>query len=197
MANQTDDQVHAVPTHEDASDAVKQGQEAAFENAQAERAASTNEGASREEIVEDAQETAELNHKVDVRNQPELNQEDGFSNNTTKKAKTATAKSQLDPSGGDESLQRKINGAARRGENPEPGTDVSNEEAARRAAETTDDTTETTGVTEDASGNPTLGNGETNVPASQEVTNLGSGDAKLTASGEAALKDSSDSADKS
>lgn len=187
MANQTDDQVHKVPTHEDASDAVKQAQAEAFTNAKEERAASTNEGASREEIVEDAQDTARLNHEADVEQQPELNQEDGFKNDTSKKAKTAVTKSQLDPSGGDKDLQANINRNAKNGDNPEPGTGVTNEEAAKRAVEQANPN-DATGLKEDASGNPTLGNGETNVPASKEVTALGDGNAKTTSKTDSADK---------
>lgn len=203
MANQTDNEVHAVPTHEDASDAVKQGQADAVANTEAERSNSTNEGTSREEIVEDAQETARLNHKVDTEGQPDTNQ-DELKNDTSKKAKVDTTKSQLDPTGNDPNVSNaELTRAATDGQHVHGGTSVSNEEAARRAEEhnvpsdapdgsgTDGEGGAPTGATEDAAGNPTLGNGETNVPADENALHPAGGKADGSA------KSSSDSADKS
>jgi len=206
MANQTDDEVHAVPTHEDASDAVKQGQADAVANTEAERSNSTNAGASREEIVEDAQETARLNAKVDAEGQPEANQTE-LKNDTSKKAKVDTTKAQLDPTGSDPISNAELTRAATDGVKAgHVGTGVTNEEAARRAAEhnvpgdapdgTGTDGTDgdaPTGATEDAAGNPTLGNGETNVPADGDALHPGGGKADQSAN---AKSDTTDAADK-
>lgn len=198
MSNQTDDQVHEVPTHENASDAVRDGQESAAANARAEREASTNEGASREEIVEDAQNTAEENARVDRANQPDRLQEDGFKNDTSKKAKVDTTKAQLDPTGTDPISKAEITRAATNGsEAGKVGTGVTNEEAANRARDE-----DTTGQEEDAAGNPTLGNGETNPEADGDALHPGGGDAdgsanaSTTATTEPTEPAKTDSADK-
>lgn len=158
------------------SEAVAQGQSDAVANTKAERKASTNRGVPLEDTLADAQDTARANHKVDVANQPEANQNE-LKNDTSKKAKVDTTKAQLDPTGDDPISKAEIERAATDGVNVKGGTSVSNEEAAQRALDGNNDGEESTPVTEDAAGNPTLGHGETNVPADGDALHPGGGDA--------------------
>lgn len=120
-------------TTPEASDAVKQAQAEAKANAKAEQARSTDRSSSLEDTLDDAQDTARVNHRVDTKGQPERNQEDGFKNDTSKKAKIDTTKAQLDPAGNDPISNAEIERAATDGVNVHGGTSVSNEENAARA----------------------------------------------------------------
>lgn len=115
-------------------EAMEEGRATAAENVEAERAKNPNLWDDpTPEIAEDARETARLNHEADV-----AGVRDGGSNelknDTSKKAKQDTAKSQLDPSGEDPITKSEINASATNADmNSGSGTHVSNEENAERA----------------------------------------------------------------
>lgn len=175
---------------EDASDAVKQGQQDAIENSKQDAAVRRENEKQLNDTLDDARDTAKENHKVDVRNQPDAAQTE-LKNDTSDKAKIDTTKAQLDPTGTDPNVSgAELKRAALDGENVEGGTSVSNKEAARRASESSDDNKTNTGAKKDAAGNPTLGNGETNVAADKDALHPAGGKADQSA------KSSSDSANK-
>jgi len=80
-------------------DAIKQGQEQAEINVKKEREESTIADApTRDEIAEDARETAKANHKAEVKEQKEVKVDSNeLTNDTSKAAKKATSESQLHP----------------------------------------------------------------------------------------------------
>lgn len=115
-------------------DPIEYGHAAALENHKAERANSdfvdTNP---LPEILEEGHETARINHEAEQKHLQETGIQD-LTNDTSKKAKVATAKSQLDPNGDDPISQKEI-AASATDASMETGnkTTVSNEEAADRA----------------------------------------------------------------
>lgn len=116
-------------------DAIKLGHETAKANAAAERKESGGPTAANiDDIVDDAHETARLNHEVDHENQEDAVQNGIPANDTSKKAKEATAKAQLDPNGDDPISPKEVKDSATDA-SMETGnkTAVSNEEAADRA----------------------------------------------------------------
>lgn len=115
-------------------DAIADGHATARENIRAEREASTPVDTNPlPEIVDDAQETARLNHGVDVQNQPKSTSPT-LKNDTSKKAKIDTAKAQLDPAGEDPISKSEIEKSATDADMDTGNkTAVSNKEAAERA----------------------------------------------------------------
>lgn len=141
----------------------------------------------RNDNLESARKTAQINHDAGDEAQPERGQTE-LKNDTSKRAKVDTSKSQLDPTGTDPNVSKAENErAATDGVNVHGGTSVTDEEQARRAQAGNDGET----PTEDAAGNPTLGNGEINPPADTDAAHPGGGKADGSSS------PSSDSADKS
>lgn len=113
-------------------DAIKAAQKQAREAHKREHAG-PNDGPTTQEIVDDAHETAALNHEADQENQPE-DEEASLENDTSKTAKQNTAKSQLDPTGDDPISNAEINRSATDADMSDGNkTAVSNEEAAERA----------------------------------------------------------------
>ncbi len=93
--------------------AIQSGRETAEENLKADKTnGSTAAGYDREDIVEDAQKTAKLNHKADLKNNEGLESDGIPKNDTSKEAKEATAKAQLDPTGNDPISSEEINKSA-------------------------------------------------------------------------------------
>lgn len=115
--------------------ALHVGRTTAEENVKAEQERNTTAaGYDRDEIIADAQETARLNHEVDQKNNEGLAGNQIPKNNTSKAAKVATAKAQLDPTGNDPISQAEIERSATNASMDTGNkTAVSNEEAAHRA----------------------------------------------------------------
>lgn len=146
----------------------------------------------RNDNLESARKTAQINHDAGDEAQPEQGQTE-LKNDTSKRAKVDTSKSQLDPTGTDPNVSKAENErAATDGVNVHGGTSVTDEEQARRAQAGNNDDGELNKETADAAGNPTLGNGEINPPADTDAVHPGGGKADGSASSA-----SSDSADKS
>lgn len=141
----------------------------------------------RNDNLESARKTAQINHDAGDEAQPNANQTE-LKNDTSKKAKIDTTKAQLDPTGSDPISKAELERAATDGASVKGGTSVTDEEQARRAnaGNNSEDL-----PTEDAAGNPTLGNGVINPPADADALHPGGGKADGSA------KSSSDSADKS
>lgn len=115
-------------------DPVEYGHQAALENHKAERANSDSVDTNPlEEILEEGHETARVNHAAEQEHLHATGTED-LANDTSKKAKVATAKSQLDPNGDDPISSKEVSDSATDA-SMETGnkTSVSNEEAADRA----------------------------------------------------------------
>jgi len=124
-------------------EAIAQGQADAKANHEKEKVNGST-GATTEEIVKDAQDTAKFNHEVDVKNQEKVEDNSNeLTNDTSKTAKVATAKSQLEPAGVDNPRpvsKKEIKDSALEA-NMETGnkTGLSNEEAANQALEATEE----------------------------------------------------------
>lgn len=120
------------PTTRD--DAVRDGQAFAAERVKAEGVPG-EKGATRDEILDDARETAKLNHKVDQSNNDhEVIQDSIPANDTSQAAKEAVAKAQLDPNGEDPISDSEIKKSAHNADMTTGNkTAVSNKEAAERA----------------------------------------------------------------
>lgn len=117
-------------------DAIEYGRKAAEENAAAERKVNGEpQVVDHEAQAEEAHETARLNHEADQTNQEDAIQNGIPANDTSKSAKEATAKSQLDPNGEDPISEKEIKDSATDA-SMETGnkTSVSNKDAADRAA---------------------------------------------------------------
>ena len=116
-------------------DAIELGHKEALANHKAEQRDSTlADTPTQEETIKDAQESAKLNHEVDVNSQSEQGNGE-LRNDTSKTAKINTAKAQLDPAGDDPIKESEIEKSATNA-SMETGnkTEVSNKEAAKRAA---------------------------------------------------------------
>lgn len=148
-------------------DAIKLGQDTARENVKHDKANgfTTDAADDRQDLVEDAQETARLNHKADQENQIEQG-DNRIENDTSKTAKQATAKAQLDPTGNDPISTAEVNRSATNA-SMETGnkTAVSNEEQAQRATES--------GRAEEENSFSTANGGVTEDLTSKEVQNTG------------------------
>lgn len=115
-------------------DAIAQGQADAKTNHKAEQDEnSVADTRTLDETIEDAQKTAELNRSAELDNQGEGVEHD-LTNDTSKKAKEATAKSQLDPNGDDPIKDSEVRASATDA-SMETGnkTAVTNKEAADRS----------------------------------------------------------------
>lgn len=119
------------PTREDA---IKDGQESAKENIKQEkRESSIADTNTVEEVMDDARESAKLNHEVEQSLQ-NVDAKGDLTNDTSDKAKVATAKAQLDPNGDDPISEKEVRDSALDA-SMETGnkTAVTNKEAANRA----------------------------------------------------------------
>lgn len=117
-------------------DAIRDGQETALENDQASGDAEVRERNENrfEETMDEARESARLNREAEESQQSESDSNE-LTNDTSKAAKVATAKSQLDPTGKDPISQKEVADSATDADMTTGNkTAVSNEEAARRAA---------------------------------------------------------------
>lgn len=118
--------------------ALHVGRTTAEENVKAEQKRSTTAaGYDREDVIKDAQETAELNHKADLENNKDLDSTSQIpKNNTSLSAKEQTAKSQLDPTGDDPISSAEVKRSAHDASMDTGNkTAVSNEEQAARATQ--------------------------------------------------------------